>query len=239
MVWFIDLKKIIHKNQLLWLWSGAWFLGLWKSQNNLNQTLFDSIKWITLDFFTCLLGPRGPLRLPLSGHCRYCSKSNSKSNNIVFCPQQIIKRKNDKRVQWQNDHLNDYIKSLGGKDEKDEKGHVVLVHDITYNWDAIFHVVLPLKYMFLFGLEPIKVRIREKWSMYFPDKIMRWFSNSCFLHLLHWFLPLSSWPTWRWTRWLTRWPTWRPTETSREPFYLKIAYGTLLQEPNDVLRAIE
>ena len=61
----------------------------------------------------------------------YCPKS--KSNNIVFCPQQIIKRKNDKRVQWQNDHLNDYIKSLGGKDEKDEKGHVVLVHNITYN----------------------------------------------------------------------------------------------------------
>ena len=63
----------------------------------------------------------------------YCPKSNSKSNNIVFCPQQIVKRKNDKRVQWQNDHLNDYIKSLGGKDEKDEKGHVVLVHNITYN----------------------------------------------------------------------------------------------------------
>ena len=58
----------------------------------------------------------------------YCPKS--KSNSIVFCPKQIIKRKNDKRVQWQNDHLNDYIKSLGGKDEK---GHVVLVHNITYN----------------------------------------------------------------------------------------------------------
>ena len=54
----------------------------------------------------------------------YCPKS--KSNSIVFCPKQIIKRKNDKRVQWQNDHLNDYIKSLGGKDEK---GHVVLVHN--------------------------------------------------------------------------------------------------------------
>ena len=51
----------------------------------------------------------------------YCPKSNSKSNNIVFCPQEIIKRKNDKRVQWQNDHLNDYIKSLGGKDVKDEE----------------------------------------------------------------------------------------------------------------------
>ena len=48
----------------------------------------------------------------------YCPKSNSKSNNIVFCPQQIIKRKNDKRVQWQNDHLNDYIKSLGEKSKK-------------------------------------------------------------------------------------------------------------------------
>ena len=49
----------------------------------------------------------------------YCPKS--KSNNIIFCPKQIIKRKNDKRVQWQNDHLNDYIKSLGGKDVKDVK----------------------------------------------------------------------------------------------------------------------
>ena len=39
----------------------------------------------------------------------------------------------------------------------------------------MFHVVLPLKYMFLFGLEPIKQRIRKERSMYFPDKIMRYF----------------------------------------------------------------
>ena len=31
----------------------------------------------------------------------YCPKS--KSNNIIFCPKKIIKRKNDKKVQWIND----------------------------------------------------------------------------------------------------------------------------------------
>ena len=31
----------------------------------------------------------------------YCPKS--KSNNLVFCPEKIIKRKNDKKVQWIND----------------------------------------------------------------------------------------------------------------------------------------
>ena len=43
---------------------------------------------------------------------------NSKSNNLIFCPQKIIKRKKDKMVQWKNDHLNDYIKSLGEKSKK-------------------------------------------------------------------------------------------------------------------------
>ena len=38
----------------------------------------------------------------------YCPKSNSKSNNIVFCPQEIIKRKNDTGVKW----MNDYFKNL-------------------------------------------------------------------------------------------------------------------------------
>ena len=69
-------------------------------------------------------GPNPPYdKLPIEKmrkeYHEYCPKS--KSNSIVFCPKQIIKRKNDKRVQWQNDHLNDYIKSLGGKDVKDEE----------------------------------------------------------------------------------------------------------------------
>ena len=42
----------------------------------------------------------------------YCPKS--KSNNIVFCPPKIIKRKKDKKVQWVNDHF----KNIGKKNKK-------------------------------------------------------------------------------------------------------------------------
>ena len=47
-------------------------------------------------------------KVPLEGYQgrkkeydKYCPKS--KSNNIIFCPKKIIKRKNDKKVQWIND----------------------------------------------------------------------------------------------------------------------------------------
>ena len=42
----------------------------------------------------------------------YCPKS--KSRNIVFCPKEIIKRKNDKKIQW----INDYFKSPGRESKK-------------------------------------------------------------------------------------------------------------------------
>ena len=42
----------------------------------------------------------------------YCPKS--KSNNIVFCPEKIIKRKKDEKVQW----INDYFKNLLKKSKK-------------------------------------------------------------------------------------------------------------------------
>ena len=42
----------------------------------------------------------------------YCPKS--KSNNIVFCPEKIIKRKKDKKVQL----INDYFRNLGRKSKK-------------------------------------------------------------------------------------------------------------------------
>ena len=42
----------------------------------------------------------------------YCPKS--KSNNIVFCPEKTIKRKQDKKVQW----INDYFKNLEKKSKK-------------------------------------------------------------------------------------------------------------------------
>merc|ERR1712218_748131 len=42
----------------------------------------------------------------------YCPMS--KSSNIVFCPEKIIKRKKDIRVQL----INDYFKNLGRKSKK-------------------------------------------------------------------------------------------------------------------------
>ena len=49
----------------------------------------------------------------------YCPKS--KSNNIIICPQQIIKRKKDIRVQWTNDYFQRYGKK-GRKRKTKRKG---------------------------------------------------------------------------------------------------------------------
>ena len=49
----------------------------------------------------------------------YCPKS--KSNNIIICPQQIIKRKKDIRVQWTNDYFKRYGKK-GRKRKTKRKG---------------------------------------------------------------------------------------------------------------------
>ena len=62
-------------------------------------------------------GPNPPYdKLPIEKmrkeYHEYCPKS--KSNNIVFCPKQIIKRKKDIRVQW----INDYFKRDGKKGRK-------------------------------------------------------------------------------------------------------------------------
>ena len=40
-------------------------------------------------------------------YAEYCPKS--KSNNIIFCPEDIIKRKNDTKIQWLNDWFKDAI----------------------------------------------------------------------------------------------------------------------------------
>ena len=41
-------------------------------------------------------------------------RPKSKSRNIVFCPKEIIKRKNDKKIQC----INDYFKSPGRESKK-------------------------------------------------------------------------------------------------------------------------
>ena len=47
---------------------------------------------------------------------KYCPKS--KSNNLIFCPKDIIKKKNDVKVQW----INDYFKNFGKKNKNKKKG---------------------------------------------------------------------------------------------------------------------
>ena len=48
----------------------------------------------------------------------YCPKS--KSHNIVSCPEKIIKRKNDIRVQWINDYFKNLVKK--SKEKTTKKG---------------------------------------------------------------------------------------------------------------------
>ena len=58
-------------------------------------------------------------KVPLKPDCgskkkyhEYCPKS--KSSNIVFCPEKIIKRRKDEKVQW----INDYFKNLAKESKK-------------------------------------------------------------------------------------------------------------------------
>ena len=56
-----------------------------------------------------------PLNKMKKEYNEYCPKS--KSNNFVFCPKSIIKKKKDVRVQW----INDYFKNFGKKSKKRRK----------------------------------------------------------------------------------------------------------------------
>ena len=53
-----------------------------------------------------------------SKYYKYCPKS--KSNNIIFCPTAIIKKKNDPKLEW----LNDYFKKIRKKSKKRKKKKV-------------------------------------------------------------------------------------------------------------------
>ena len=48
-----------------------------------------------------------PLEQMKTDYAEYCPKS--KSNNIIFCPKDIIKRKKDPKIQWLNDWFKDAI----------------------------------------------------------------------------------------------------------------------------------
>ena len=53
----------------------------------------------------------------------YCPKSKSKSkSNFVFCPQQIIKRKKDEKIQWINDYFKNFKKKSRKKKTKKKSG---------------------------------------------------------------------------------------------------------------------
>ena len=49
------------------------------------------------------IGKVGNMEKMKKEYHEYCLKSTS--NNIIFCPEEIIKRKRDKKVQWINDHF--------------------------------------------------------------------------------------------------------------------------------------
>ena len=57
-----------------------------------------------------------PIEKMMKEYHEYCPKS--KSNNIVFCPEKIIKRKKDEKVQW----INDYFKNFETKINKKRRG---------------------------------------------------------------------------------------------------------------------
>ena len=57
-----------------------------------------------------------PIEKMMKEYHEYCPKSIS--NNIVFCPEKIIKRKKDEKVQW----INDYFKNFETKINKKRRG---------------------------------------------------------------------------------------------------------------------
>ena len=52
------------------------------------------------------IGKSGDMEKMKKEYNEYCLKS--KSNNIIFCPEEIIKRNKDKKVKW----INDYFKKI-------------------------------------------------------------------------------------------------------------------------------
>ena len=56
-----------------------------------------------------------PLNKMKKEYHEYCPKS--KSNNLIFCPKSIIKKKKNVKVQW----INDYFKKSGKNSKKKKK----------------------------------------------------------------------------------------------------------------------
>ena len=61
----------------------------------------------------------------------YCLKSTS--NNIIFCPEEIIKRNKDKKVKWINDYFKNYFKTQEERNTLPTK-----MHKIKTNWFSNF-----------------------------------------------------------------------------------------------------
>ena len=68
-----------------------------------------------------------PIEKMMKEYHEYCPKS--KSNNIVFCPEKIIKRKKDEKVQWINDYFKNFEKKMNKKRiGRKKKFYMTLVH---------------------------------------------------------------------------------------------------------------
>ena len=77
------------------------------------------------------VGKAGNMEKMKKEYNEYCLKS--KSNNIIFCPEEIIKRNNDKKVKWINDYFKNYFKTQEERSILPTK-----MHKIKTNWFSNF-----------------------------------------------------------------------------------------------------
>ena len=77
------------------------------------------------------VGKAGNMEKMKKEYNEYCLKS--KSNNIIFCPEEIIKRNKDKKVKWINDYFKNYFKTQEERSILPTK-----MHKIKTNWFSNF-----------------------------------------------------------------------------------------------------
>ena len=86
----------------------------------------------------------------------YCPKS--KSNNIVYCPDQIIKRKKDEKLQWINDYFKNFEKKIDEK-RRGKKKKSMLNTDEKVN--EIKEKVKNLMDKFIIKLDDINIKLND------------------------------------------------------------------------------
>ena len=77
------------------------------------------------------VGKAGNMEKMKEEYNEYCLKS--RSNNIIFCPEEIIKRNKDKKVKWINDYFKNYLKA-----QEERSALPTKMHKIKTNWFSNF-----------------------------------------------------------------------------------------------------